>query len=71
MRGVHLDINKLFLKRNYSFNLYEIDIISADDKQLLEISNKMGLSLSKDEMKINLNWASTLSKNSKPVWSGI
>jgi phosphoribosylformylglycinamidine synthase len=51
MRGVHYNLKKLFLKKNVPFDLFEIDIISSDDKQLIEISNKMGLSLSKDEMK--------------------
>jgi phosphoribosylformylglycinamidine synthase len=65
MRGVHLDIKSLFLKKNFSFNLFEIDIISADDKQLLDISNKMGLSLSKDEMKKIKEYF--ISKNRNPT----
>ena len=51
MRGVYFNIKKLFLKKNVPFDLFEIDIISSDDKQLIDISNKMGLSLSIDEMK--------------------
>jgi len=51
MRGVHLDVKKLFIKRNVPFNLFEVDIISSSEEQLLDISNKMGLALSKDEMK--------------------
>ena len=51
MRGVHLNINKFFIKKNVSFNLFEVEIISSNDKQLIDISNKMGLALSKDEMK--------------------
>jgi phosphoribosylformylglycinamidine synthase II len=46
-----LGIDSLFQKKNVSFELYEIDLISATDSQLQEISNKMGLALAKAEMK--------------------
>ncbi len=46
-----MDIEYIFKKRNTSFDLYEIDLFSADDNQLQEISNKMGLALALDEMK--------------------
>ena len=46
-----MDLEKLFRKRNVYFDLYEVDLFSATDEQLKEISNKMGLALSLDEMK--------------------
>ena len=51
MRGVQVDIDSLFKKRNVSFDLCDIDLFSASDDNLQEISNKMGLALSKEEMK--------------------
>jgi phosphoribosylformylglycinamidine synthase II len=65
MRGVHFDIKNLFLKKNVPFSLFEVDIFSANEKQLLEISNKMGLSLSKDEMKSIKDYF--MSKNRNPT----
>ena len=65
MRGVYFDIKNLFLKKDVPFNLFEVDITSANEKQLLEISNKMGLSLSKDEMKRIKEYF--ISKNRNPT----
>jgi phosphoribosylformylglycinamidine synthase len=45
-----LDLEKLFNKRDVSFDLYEIDMFSSNDNQLREISDKMGLALSTEEM---------------------
>ena len=41
----------LFKKKEAPFDLFEVDILSASDKDLKEISNKMGLALNVDEMK--------------------
>jgi len=65
MRGVDFDIKNLFLKKDVRFNLFEVDLFSANEKQLLEISNKMGLSLSKDEMKSIKEYF--ISKNRNPT----
>jgi len=46
-----LNVEKLFKKKNVPFDLYEIDLLSATDKQLREISDRMGLALSLSEMK--------------------
>ena len=46
-----MNINKLFKKKNYPFKLYEIKLNTASDKQLQEISDKLGLALNTDEMK--------------------
>jgi len=43
--------DKLFKKRKAPFNLYEVDLFSATEKQLQDISNELGLALSLDEMK--------------------
>jgi phosphoribosylformylglycinamidine synthase II len=46
-----LDLENLFEKKNVPFDLREVDLFSATDEQLKEISNKMGLALALDEMK--------------------
>lgn len=46
-----MGIEKFFKKRNEEIDCYEIDISSATDEELLEISNRMGLALNLDEMK--------------------
>ena len=47
-----MDVSYLFKKRDLPFELYEVDLFSANDKELLEISDQMGLALSVDEMKM-------------------
>ena len=47
-----MDVGYLFKKRDLPFEVYEVDLFSANDKELLEISNQMGLALSVDEMKM-------------------
>jgi len=47
-----MDVRYLFKKRDLPFEVYEVDLFSANDKELLEISNQMGLALSVDEMKM-------------------
>ena len=42
----------LMKKRDVPFSLYDVDILSATDDQLKEISSEMSLSLSLDEMKV-------------------
>jgi phosphoribosylformylglycinamidine synthase len=51
MRGVQVGIDSLFKKRNVSFDLYNVDLFLASDDNLQEISDKMGIALSKEEMK--------------------
>jgi phosphoribosylformylglycinamidine synthase II len=46
-----LELNKLFRKKSRSFDLYEVDLFSATDKELQDISDTMGLALNIDEMK--------------------
>jgi len=40
-----------FIRRNTSFPLFEINILQADDRQLLEISHTLGIGLNLQEMK--------------------
>jgi len=42
---------KLYIKRNVPFKLYEINILKANDGQLLQISSELGIGLNLAEMK--------------------
>jgi len=46
-----LDLDRLFKKKNYPFDLYEIDVFSASDQDLKGISDRMGIALALPEMK--------------------
>ena len=46
-----MSIDRLFKKKNVSFECYEINLFSASDKELVGISNKMGIALALEEMK--------------------
>jgi len=46
-----LDLDRLFKKKNYPFDLYEIDVFSATDQELKGISDRMGIALALPEMK--------------------
>jgi phosphoribosylformylglycinamidine synthase len=46
-----LDLDRLFIKKSSSFPLYEVDLESASDKELVGISDKMGIALASPEMK--------------------
>ncbi|HEC94677.1 MAG TPA: hypothetical protein ENI45_01770, partial [Thermoplasmatales archaeon] len=45
-----MEKNRLFRKRDAPFELYEVDLQHASDKDLLHISETMGLALSLQEM---------------------
>ncbi|HEX08767.1 MAG TPA: phosphoribosylformylglycinamidine synthase subunit PurL, partial [Thermoplasmatales archaeon] len=47
-----MDIWRLFKKKKLPFEVYEVDLFSANDRELLEISKQMGLALSIDEMEM-------------------
>ena len=51
MLGSTVDLNRLFIKKSSAFNLYEIDLFSASDKELQGISDRMGIALALPEMK--------------------
>jgi len=44
-------MKSLYLRRNVPFELYEVNILDADDEELLRISEELGLSLNLQEMK--------------------
>jgi phosphoribosylformylglycinamidine synthase subunit PurL len=44
-------IDQLLIRREVPFELFDVDIFSANDEQLKELSLKLGLNLSVDEMK--------------------
>ena len=46
-----MDIDRLSKKKNVDFECYEIDLFSASDKELLDISDQMGIALDTEEMK--------------------
>ena len=46
-----MSTDRLMIKRDVPYSLYDVDILSATDDELKEISSEMGLSLSLDEMR--------------------
>ena len=58
-----MDLDSLFKEKKISFNLHEIDLFSASDRQLQEISDRMGLALSIAEMKRIRDYFQTKSRN--------
>ncbi len=46
-----MDLDKFFIKKSSSFPLFEIDLNSASDKELIGISDKLGIALALPEMK--------------------
>ncbi|MCX6665375.1 MAG: phosphoribosylformylglycinamidine synthase subunit PurL [Euryarchaeota archaeon] len=46
-----MSIDHLLKKKKLSFDLYEIDVFSANDSELQELSSTLGLALALDEMK--------------------
>ena len=45
-----MDISRLFKKKNVDFDCYEIDLFSASNKELVAISDQMGIALALPEM---------------------
>jgi len=41
----------LYIRKNLPFELYEINLLDADEKQLIRISEELGLALNLQEMK--------------------
>lgn len=46
-----MNLDRLFKKKDYPFDLYEVDLSSASDEELQGISDKMGIALALPEMK--------------------
>ncbi|MHC1567336.1 MAG: phosphoribosylformylglycinamidine synthase subunit PurL [Candidatus Syntropharchaeia archaeon] len=55
--------NSRYVKRPVPFELYEIDILDANDNELLEISSDLGLALDLDEMKRIKSYFSSKKRN--------
>jgi phosphoribosylformylglycinamidine synthase len=51
-----LDLDRLFIKKDVPFDLFEIDLFSATDEELQGISDKMGTALALPEMKRIVNY---------------
>ena len=45
-----MNLDKLFTKKTDKFECYEVDLFSAKDDELVEISNQMGIALDLSEM---------------------
>ena len=58
-----MNLDRLFIKKSSSFPLYDIDLNSASDKELIEISNKMGVALALPEMKRIRDYFNTKKRN--------
>lgn len=46
-----MDLDRLFKKKTDKFEFYEVDLFSASDKELVAISDRMGIALNLSEMK--------------------
>jgi len=57
----------LYAKRNVSFELFEVNLLDADDKQLLQISGEMGIGLNLNEMKAVQRYFSGKKRNPTDV----
>ncbi|MEM2103110.1 MAG: phosphoribosylformylglycinamidine synthase subunit PurL [Candidatus Bathyarchaeia archaeon] len=57
----------LYQKRKVPFELFDVDVLNADDIQLLEISQTMGLALNLNEMKTIKDYFSKLGRNPTDV----
>ncbi len=62
-----MSIDKLMIKRDVPFSLFDIDILAATDDELKEISSEMGLSLSLDEMKTIVDYFKKEGRNPTDV----
>ncbi len=58
-----MNLDSLFKKKKVSFDFYEIDLLSASDKNLKEISDRMGLAISGEEMKRIKEYFQTKNRN--------
>ena len=57
----------LYIKKNVPFELYEVNILDASDKDLMRISEEMGLALNLNEMKAVKEYFSKISRNPTDV----
>jgi len=57
----------LYARRNIPFELFEVNLLGANDKQLLQISQESGLALNLDEMKAVKRYFSRKKRNPTDV----
>jgi len=57
----------LYIHRKVPFLLFEINLLKATDRQLLEISRELGLALSLQEMKAVKNYFLSKKRNATDV----
>jgi len=59
--------DRLYIKRDLPFELYEVNILEADDGDLLKISGEMGLALNLEEMRAVKGYFSGIGRNPTDV----
>jgi len=59
--------SSLYIKKSLPFELYEINLLDADEKQLLKISEELGLALNLKEMKAIKDYFTRKSRNPTDV----
>lgn len=62
-----MSTDRLMIKRDVPYSLYDVDILSATDDELKEISSEMGLSLSLEEMKAIVDYFKKEGRNPTDV----
>lgn len=62
-----MSTDRLMIKRDVPYQLYDVDILSATDDELKEISSEMGLSLSLDEMRTIVDYFKKEGRNPTDV----
>ncbi|MBO7205767.1 MAG: phosphoribosylformylglycinamidine synthase II, partial [Candidatus Methanomethylophilaceae archaeon] len=51
-----MSVDRLMIKRDVPYQIYDVDVLSATDEELKELSAEMGLSLALDEMKVIVDY---------------
>ena len=62
-----MSTDRLMIKRDVPYSLYDVDILSATDDELKEISSEMGLSLSLEEMRTIVDYFKKEGRNPTDV----
>ncbi|MBS7656954.1 MAG: phosphoribosylformylglycinamidine synthase subunit PurL [Candidatus Bathyarchaeia archaeon] len=58
---------QIYIKKDVHFELFEVNLLHADDKQLIQISEEMGLALNLEEMKAIKNYFTQKNRNPTDV----
>ena len=62
-----MDLERLFIKKSEEYELYEIDLFSASDSELIAISKRMGIALNLSEMKQIKNYFKEKNRNPNDI----